>query len=74
MAMDQRVFAGKEDLVEALTNLALQADDEKLKISAIDSLITESDRGNSNYKEKLFKSLVELCESIKQDTRPVLSG
>ena len=74
LALDQRVFAGKEDLIESLTNLALQADDEKLKLSAIETLISESERGNSNYKEKIFKSLIELCENIKQESRPVISG
>ena len=74
LAVDQRVFAGKEDLIESLTNLALQADDEKLKLSAIETLISESERGNSNYKEKIFKSLIELCQNIKQESRPVISG
>ena len=74
LALDQRVFAGKEDLIESLTNLALQADDEKLKLSAIETLISESERGNSKYKEKIFKSLIELCENVKQESRPVISG
>lgn len=73
-ALDQRIFQGKEDLVECLTIVTLQSDTDELKISNIRLLINEASRGNIVYKTQIFKSINELCENIQKASRASLVG
>ena len=74
MAMDQRVFQDKENLIECITVLTLQTDSEALKIESIQILTQEATKGGAAYKIKVLAALLEICQNIKIDSRPQVQG
>ena len=74
VAMDQRVFQGKENLIECIALLTLQSDSEALKVESIHILTQEATKGGAAYKIKVLAALLEICENIKIDSRTQVQG
>ena len=74
VAMDQRVFQGKENLIECIALLTLQSDSEALKVESIHILTQEATKGGAAYKIKVLAALLEICQNIKIDSRTQVQG